>query len=293
MVQDSTSVASGTSTSRRKKGLEFRSEHPTTDVAGFFGQPGLPFQARQPIVSDKKSAKPKATKKSATRTKTECKTENEGSKICSVDGTVMMDVDDSVDHVLPGYFEILQEFSPQYPRRTNVFCWWCCHPFKTCPIGMPKKFDSIKERYEVVGCFCSFACVIAYMKDQSSTSKYNYSIIASFYKMLTDDKTRQLFKTPLEAAPSRFTLQIFGGVLTIDQFRHASKEGVKYDILHAPQVPSRMFADMQESTRVKKKLEIQMEDSTTSKKAKVFFTSKLRRTPNAVAETENEASVTA
>src|SRR4029079_16243870 len=47
--------------------------------------------------------------------------------------------------------------------KVNIACWWCCHTFDTYPIPAPLKYDTKKEVFKVIGCFCSFSCSRAYV----------------------------------------------------------------------------------------------------------------------------------
>ncbi len=187
-------------------------------------------------------------------------------------------------NVYPSYFEILQKFDNVYPKQTNVFCWWCCHPFKTPPIGIPVVIEYAKDEdtsykadfgkgkvgiysklvrddvFKVKGCFCSFPCALAYMQENKSI-QCNYSQFVYFYKKVTGDTESKLFIDRMKPAPPRCTLKIFGGVLTIDDYRKQAARDKHYHVIQAPLIPVRMFAEEGMMSRPEMKgLGIQMAD---------------------------------
>ncbi len=50
----------------------------------------------------------------------------------------------------------------EWPESTDLLCWHCSHQFEGTPIPCPVEYDDIRERYNVNGVFCSWACVAAF-----------------------------------------------------------------------------------------------------------------------------------
>ena len=101
----------------------------------------------------------------------------------------------------------------KWKDTTDIHCWWCVHPFSNPPFGLPLKYEN--NRYEVQGCFCSLNCAKAYNLKENNyrTSEVN-SLIENF--------RRDLFgvdSIPVLLAPPRQSLKVFGGYMTIDDFR--------------------------------------------------------------------------
>lgn len=94
--------------------------------------------------------------------------------------------------------------------KTNIACWWCCHQFDTYPVCCPVKYNQKEDLFSVVGCFCSFNCAKAY-----SNKEYNskYSMISFLYKKIQSE-----FKN-IKEAPTKTVLKMFGGPLTIEEYR--------------------------------------------------------------------------
>jgi hypothetical protein len=101
----------------------------------------------------------------------------------------------------------------KWKEKTNIYCWWCVHPFDNPPFGLPIKYEN--NKYEVQGCFCSLNCAKAYNLKENN---YRTSEVNS----LIEDFRRDLFGVntlPVLIAPPRQVLKIFGGYLSIEDFR--------------------------------------------------------------------------
>lgn len=124
-----------------------------------------------------------------------------------------------------------------YPEYTNCNCWWCCHSFKSHPIGLPKKIDG--DIILCIGMFCSFSCLLAFVKEGGElVGKCTPTSVYYMYKLLTGDNKKNLITDPICIAPPRYTLKIFGGKLTITQFR---ENICTYETFLAPMVPLSMI----------------------------------------------------
>ena len=115
-------------------------------------------------------------------------------------------------------------------EKTDIHCWWCCHQFDTLPCFIPDKFYN--GIYYVFGCFCSPSCAFSYnlnMTDQRVSIRH--SLLRKLYFKVFNVKFIPL-------APQRELLKIFGGSLSIEEFRD-SKMMIRRDIytLLPPMVP--------------------------------------------------------
>jgi hypothetical protein len=95
-------------------------------------------------------------------------------------------------------------------EKTNVVCWWCCHPFDDYPVCAPEKYDGLTDIFKVKGCFCSFNCSKAFMKNERNPSIY---LCNSYTKKLLG------YIPDITPAPSRYVLKMFGGPLSIEEYR--------------------------------------------------------------------------
>lgn len=123
----------------------------------------------------------------------------------------------------PREFNTLVQFSTQtqqmesWPENTNINCWWCCHSFDTKPCTMPIEYDERRERFIVHGIFCSWNCVKAFnnYKVNNKGIKIN-TLITLFVKKLYG------YIIPINSAPPRSCLKMFGGTMSIEDFRKSS-----------------------------------------------------------------------
>jgi hypothetical protein len=142
-----------------------------------------------------------------------------------------------------GYFQILQNYQFGYPEKTDVCCWWCCHSFNTRPLGMPRLFDPQKNTFSVIGCFCSFNCILAY----NATDKFvrcTPADITSMHRIVTGDDSVTLTTNKLKKAPDRSVLRMFGGNLSIDEFRSSFCGNVSVSVNIAPLIPLPMYCEI-------------------------------------------------
>lgn len=98
-------------------------------------------------------------------------------------------------------------------------CWWCCHPPPGDFLNMPIKQKKDTRTYTTVGNFCSWECMKAYALDKYNT--HVSGIICMYIRCFREENT------VLRTAPSRLTLQCFGGPLTITEFRKNSSSSMK------------------------------------------------------------------
>ena len=118
---------------------------------------------------------------------------------------------------------ILKEFDTDvWPTETSVYCWWCCHPFNCIPCSIPEKVEN--NTFIVHGIFCSPECAAAYLfNDRNHSSSKDiwirYPLLNLLYKDIYKGKK-------IEQAFSREVLQIFGGPLTINEFRNITNKSL-------------------------------------------------------------------
>lgn len=142
----------------------------------------------------------------------------------------------------------------QEESNTKSACWWCTYKFDSAPIGAPIRYvSSIGERtiallqqqncsshiviretvdtdidssktlkvlpknyYVVTGCFCSFNCCLAFIRDKKKEKEYKFSelYLNNIKKTLTNNIDEYLYP-----ASHWLTLKKFGGSLSIEEFR--------------------------------------------------------------------------
>lgn len=107
------------------------------------------------------------------------------------------------------------------PMKTEAACWWCCHPFEWHPICLPVHHDEKRNRFKVVGNFCSWNCTKAFNGQTNSVNKFRqHQYIHDLFRKIVLDKNGKPFPYKhIPLAPSRWALKLFGGTKTIEEFR--------------------------------------------------------------------------
>jgi hypothetical protein len=118
-----------------------------------------------------------------------------------------------------------------WPLTTNVYCMWDCHPFNTHPCAVPKKY--INDIFYLFGNFCSYSCVASYIFHNKTNDMWEqYSLLNLLYRKIYNTSTVQI-----KCSPPREVLKIFGGFLSIDEFREkVIVNDTTYKVLYPPMV---------------------------------------------------------
>ena len=96
-------------------------------------------------------------------------------------------------------------------------CWWCCHPFEWESLHFPYDFTS--NIFYTTGHFCSWGCMKAYGINRGKFEACDY--ITLMRKRLEGKII------PVTKAPSRYCLEMFGGNVTIEEYRSGIPINVK------------------------------------------------------------------
>lgn len=119
--------------------------------------------------------------------------------------------------------------SPAYSQGTA--CFWCCHAFPWKPCVLPISYDAYEMMYACEGHFCSPECALAYLYAEPTMS----DVTRWTRQALLSDLYRNLYKTrDLIPAPPRSSLRMFGGPLSIDQFREQTAFSDEIVGIHLP-----------------------------------------------------------
>ena len=195
-------------------------------------------------------------------------------KICSVEfsgneNKINLETDNKMDDIQinnrkKGYFELMRRFvcSDKWLYNTDVCCWWCCHTFDTVPIGNPDRYDRNVEKFRVKGVFCSFSCLMAYRNDSCKQYSMTNYLVKFMYSKLTGTF---LLDSNLTPAPPRSSLKMFGGDLTIEEFRNAFRENKIYKMIEYPMFVSKDYieeVDIQNVKRVNHNVFVEMQSKT-------------------------------
>lgn len=102
----------------------------------------------------------------------------------------------------------------EWPSNTSISCYWCCHRFDNPPFGIPVKY--VDGKFQVYGCFCSLECAAAHnlsCRDSIDEMWERYNLINLLARKVGYEKSY------VKPAPNRLTLRMFGGHISIEDFR--------------------------------------------------------------------------
>ena len=113
---------------------------------------------------------------------------------------------------------ILTEEDTLWPTQTDNWCWWCCHPFETRPVGIPQKYDERTTKFKLRGNFCSWNCAKSYniFTHQHNSDWGSKQMLLTLLIRRVEGKTLSI-----KPAAPRQLLRVFGGNQTIEEFRKA------------------------------------------------------------------------
>lgn len=95
-----------------------------------------------------------------------------------------------------------------------TWCWWCCHPFEGPELHMPIKYDEPRKRFTTMGTFCSWGCMKAYNIDRAGPKYGEYQMMITLMRKHAYGRIESY-----TSAPKRQCLKVFGGTMSIDEFR--------------------------------------------------------------------------
>lgn len=115
---------------------------------------------------------------------------------------------------------------------SHSVCHWCCHAIHGKVVGLPFRHKENPAKFICIAHpFCSFACARAYLHKEirGSLQVRAQSLLPVLYKRMGG----KLREYP-DAAPPRNTLMLFGGTLTIAEFRNVSNDRLNVSISPTP-----------------------------------------------------------
>ena len=116
-----------------------------------------------------------------------------------------------------------------------MWCWWCCHTFESTPLSMPYKHDERRNKFYTAGYFCSWSCMKTYTIDKYGCNRGG--LICGNIVMMR----KKLFGKigTIKKAPHRNKLEVFGGNMSIEQFRenNVKDEEIPVDTINTEPVP--------------------------------------------------------
>ncbi len=107
-------------------------------------------------------------------------------------------------------------------KREGVCCLWCCNTYNGPSVPRPIKYDKTTNIFNVVGQYCSWNCVAAHAIECDGK-------LDLVFKLKDFSEKDHLRKDPkykiaeLQPAPPKEALKMFGGHMSIEEFRNVAK----------------------------------------------------------------------
>jgi hypothetical protein len=98
-------------------------------------------------------------------------------------------------------------------KKSN--CWWCVHAIKNVALCLPISYDRKHDQFDGIGFFCGWECMKAYnVYDNNSGKDFRSSLITMMFQKMNPNKINKI-----NIAPLRQCLKLFGGTMSIEEFR--------------------------------------------------------------------------
>jgi hypothetical protein len=137
------------------------------------------------------------------------------------------------------YYNLKSTFLIQYkdsseiktiPIKSDYACYWCCHTFTNRPVVLPTRDTG--EYLIVTGNFCCPECAVSYLFDMRQDSHTRWEQLALLYRVYSDACNGKI-----HPAPPRTSLKLFGGPLSIQEYRSIiTSHKIRIDIHLPPMV---------------------------------------------------------
>lgn len=117
-------------------------------------------------------------------------------------------------------------------RPTHIWCGWCCHPFDTLPYALPMSYYD-GAYYVAHHLFCSPNCSLARSASMRDTGiMERKTLVRRMYREMHKIAIGDL--GDLSEAPPREMLTVFGGTLSIEEYRALLRKNKKFTIYCPP-----------------------------------------------------------
>lgn len=93
-------------------------------------------------------------------------------------------------------------------------CWWCCHEAEK-KFELPIRYNPGADAFSTKGVFCSWSCMKAF-----AIKEYPTHVTGRICENITFLRKRLCgVVEPIKVAPDKYKLAMFGGPMTIEEFR--------------------------------------------------------------------------
>ena len=116
------------------------------------------------------------------------------------------------------------------PSKVDAACFWCCHTFDWRPVVLPVRDQG--DYIQVQGNFCCPECAMSYLFDMRQDSHTRWEQLSILNRLYED-----AVGGSIRPAPPRQALKLFGGPMSIEEYRDlVRKRKLRVDIHMPPMV---------------------------------------------------------
>lgn len=145
-------------------------------------------------------------------------------------------------------YNVFTKDGQDWPLFTESACMYCCHKFSTTPVGIPT--DYVNDRFICYGNFCSYNCAKKYLCPNKNDED-DMAAIQSYGDIYTGDllgqklqllellfhiETGAPFDEAIKPSPARLSLKLWGGPMTIDEYRESFYTNKTFHVFKNPVV---------------------------------------------------------
>jgi hypothetical protein len=149
-------------------------------------------------------------------------------------GSVAAGTIDTPDYYKKGTLLVQYQGSEEtktLPEHVDIACFWCCHRFDSRPVILPVRDQG--EYIQVMGNFCSPECSMAYLFDMQQDSYARWEQLSLLNRLYG-----QAVGGAIKPAPPRQVLKMFGGPVSIEDYRNLVRQGKLRVDIHLPPMVS-------------------------------------------------------
>lgn len=117
------------------------------------------------------------------------------------------------------------------PETSEAACFWCCQGFSGRPVVLPLRDTG--EHLQVTGNFCCPECACAYLFDMRQDAHSRWEQLALLHRVYG-----AACGGNIHPAPHRTLLKMFGGALTVEQYRKLIRSHTVRVDIHLPPMVS-------------------------------------------------------
>lgn len=174
--------------------------------------------------------------------------------------------------------EVIEPFSVNIDDKLNQekiktqvseVCWNCCHSFDSIVYGIPLKYQN--KVFYTYGDFCSLECCSRFTIDNFSNKYEILSLINLYNNIIKDSKNEKI-----KIAPNKLLLKMFGGPLTIEEYREGFTNKNIHDIKIPPILPIKHTVDNYESNNASNKSNLKLYRKTPLQSEKKSITNTMK-----------------